>query len=339
VSFLTDCVVRKIDEMGVADAASFFGVSELRVRQWQTGSKDISLPAVERVFELPALADLVQNEKANWQSKDLALLLPWYKSTNPLTAFCLLALFDRTRMATMLNFGDAFIIHSRNVLVRQFLESGFPWSLWIDDDMIVPWGNATWFNNVTGFGLPEKFAGMHAINRLRSHNKSLVGALYFGRHRGGKPMYCEGCTIAGEEAFARSGPHLTVKPTRWVATGCLLVHRSVYLDIQAKFPELAPRHPREPWNFFTPSEHDLVRHVSAAMNRLEDPHKSAEDKVQEALTLLEAGRKHSRAASYLGQGEDVCFCVRAAQAGHQPFVDLGLLCGHHGSIVYGAKSL
>jgi hypothetical protein len=242
-------------------------------------------------------------------------------------------------MSVMLNFGDAFIIHSRNTLATQFLESGFDWSLWIDDDMVLPWGNATWFNSVTGFNFPEQFAGLHAINRLKKHNKTVVGGLYFGRHVGGKPMYCEGIANQSEEAFARSGPHDTVKPTRWIATGCLLVHRSVYEDIQAKFPELAPRGGDEAWNFFTPSEHDLVQAAAAAKGVLEDDRKDPLVRVAEALALLERGKKQSRASNYLGQGEDVTFCIRAAQAGHQPFIDMGLVLGHLGTYCFGPKSL
>ena len=38
-------------------------------------------------------------------------------------------------------------------------------------------------------------------------------------------------------------------------------------------------------------------------------------------------------------GEDVTFCIRAAAAGHQPHVDLGLICGHQGSKIYGQPSM
>jgi len=130
-----------------------------------------------------------------------------------------------------------------------------------------------------------------------------------------------------------------VKPTRWIATGCLLVHRSVYEDIQAKFPELAPRGGDEAWNFFTPSEHDLVQAAAAAKGVLEDDRKDPLVRVAEALALLERGKKQSRASNYLGQGEDVTFCIRAAQAGHQPFIDMGLVLGHLGTYCFGPKSL
>jgi hypothetical protein len=41
--------------------------------------------------------------------------------------------------------------------------------------------------------------------------------------------------------------------------------------------------------------------------------------------------------SQLGMGEDVQFCIRAAQAGHQPHVDLGVMCGHLGSMSFPFK--
>jgi hypothetical protein len=37
----------------------------------------------------------------------------------------------------------------------------------------------------------------------------------------------------------------------------------------------------------------------------------------------------------LGSGEDVSFCLRAAAAGHQPHVDMGLVCGHIGYQCFG----
>jgi len=96
--------------------------------------------------------------------------LPWQKHCNPLTAFCLAGLLDRRRTTTCMNFGDAFVAHSRNTCVDLFLASSCEWSFWMDDDMLIPFGNAKWFNAYAGYPLNEKFSGLHAIDRLLAAN-------------------------------------------------------------------------------------------------------------------------------------------------------------------------
>jgi hypothetical protein len=158
--------------------------------------------------------------------KRVMLVLPWGKHTNPISAYAVAQLQDRRRVTTALNWGDAFVAHSRNSCADLFLASDKEWMLTIDDDMIVPFGNAEWYNAHTRFNFSEKFAGLNALDRLLSHGKTLVGALYFGRYPG----------------------------------------------------------------------------------------------------------------SSLGMGEDVQFCIRAQEAGHQPHVDMGLIAGHIGHCVFGPKN-
>lgn len=256
----------------------------------------------------------------------VVLALPWYKSASPITAFSVMGLVDRARTMLLLNFGDAFVAHTRNTVADLFLETDVEWMLTIDDDMVVPFGNSAWFNAFTRFNLPEKFAGVNAMDRLLSHGKTLVGGLYFGRHPFGPPMYAEGCNDAAEAARARMAPQDAVKPTRWVGTGCMLVHRSVFLDIEKMFPRLA-RKGKRGGQWFTSTEHDLVAAVDDAKRAL-----AAGDN-RRALQLLDEA-SHSKNSS-LGMGEDVAFCLRAKQAGHQPYVDFGLVCGHLGDRIYG----
>src|SRR5262245_1461716 len=110
------------------------------------------------------------------EGRSVLVALPWYKSASPLTTFSLLAMADRSRMAFSLGFGDAFIAHSRNKLATQFVNSKLEWMLMVDDDMVLPFGDAAWFNGTTQFKLADKFASMHTLNRLLSHGKTLVGA-------------------------------------------------------------------------------------------------------------------------------------------------------------------
>jgi hypothetical protein len=263
-------------------------------------------------------------------SKSIAVLLPFYKAVHPQTAFCITALFDHSRMKMFMNYGDAFVAHARNELARRFLNSECEWSMWFDDDVVMPIGNASWYNRTTNFGFMDKFAGLHTIDRLMSHGKTIVGGLYFGRTPTGKPMYAEGMANRVEEIAARRGPQDVVKPTKWVATGCLLVHRSVYEDISKRWPHLDDQ-------WFSSSEHDVISAVDEALKILHTgpANFATEAQIKSAIEVLGHGRNLSSKYSRTGCGEDVQFCQRALQVGHQPHVDLGLVCGHVGSACYG----
>lgn len=262
------------------------------------------------------------------------LALPWYKSANPITAFCVASLMDRRRTTTCMNFGDAFVSHSRNSCAELFLASKCDWMLMIDDDMLIPFGNARWFNAYAGADLPEQFAGLNALDRLLSHGKTLVGGLYFGRHSTGAAMYSEGACVPKEGEFARKAPIDMIKPTRWVATGCLLVHRQVFLDIEKRFPRLARNRDGKRGHWFTSSEHAAIEAIDKCREMLSEGPMTGEKAVK-ALTMMERASHDARHRSSLGMGEDVQFCIRATEAGHQPYVDLGLVCGHIGQAVYG----
>lgn len=268
-----------------------------------------------------------------FEGKKVCIVAPWYKTSEPRTAFSIMALLDRTKTAIMLDFGDAFIAHSRNKLADNFLKTKLEWMLTIDDDMVVPFGNPSIYRSFTGFTSPDRFAGFNSIDRLLSHGKTLVGALYFGRWKNGKPVYAEGSENKNEDEFVRRGPHDICKPTRWVGTGCMLIHRTVFTAIESKFPHLARKPDGTGGNWFTSSEHDLTNSVAEAVRKLE------QGDIDGALESLRTGQKRSRQFSGLGVGEDVVFCHRAAQAGHQPNVDLGLLCGHTGSYCYGPAKI
>jgi hypothetical protein len=276
-------------------------------------------------------------QTVNLSSKKVMLTMPWMKQTNPMTAFSVMGLFDRRRTGRLLNFGDAFVAHTRNTCADLFLASDMEWMLTIDDDMIVPFGDARWLRAHVGFDIPDPFAGFNAMDRLLSHGKSLVGGLYFGRSRHGKPMYSEGASVPQEAEYARKAPMDVVKPTRWIGTGCLLIHRSVYEDIEKKFPRLARKPDGKGGQWFSSSEHSVMEGVEDLRRLLSNGAHSAEKSYQ-AQAMVEKLAAEARTKSSLGMGEDVQLSIRAKEAGHQPYVDMGLLCGHVGSCVYGPKN-
>jgi len=328
MSFLQKLVLDKVRGFPThREAADFFNEPMEEIEGWETGAP-IPISAAEKVFDV---GSLVLDSKLQ-EGRRVAILLPWYKSTNPVTAFSVMSLLDRTKMSVMLNFGDAFIAHTRNTLAECFLKSPAEWAVTIDDDMVLPCGKAEWFNSFTRFNLPEKFSGRNAVTRLLSHGKTLVGALYFGRWAHGKPVYAEGMSDKAEEAWARREPQDICKPTKWVGTGCMLIHRSVLLDIEREFPNLARNPQGSKGQWFTSSEHDLREATTEALAILGDAAVSEDVRIRSAQVLIQGAQKR---APSLGVGEDVIFCRRALQAGHQPYVDCGLICGHMGNHIYG----
>ena len=262
------------------------------------------------------------------------IVCPWLKFVSPITSFCMTQLADKRRTSMALNFGDAFVAHSRNSCADAFLKSTLEWALWIDDDMVVPFGNSKWYRAYTGWeNYPDPFAGFNAIDRLMSHGKSVVGAVYFGKHPTGHPVYNEGGR-PDEAAYVRKGPRDLVKPTKWVGTGCLLTHRSVFEDIEKKFPLLARGPDGKGGQYFTSSEHSIMEGVRRTRDMLSNGPMNGE-KCLKAYEMLEGLALEAKNKSSLGMGEDVQFCLRAGEAGHQPHVDLGLICGHIGTTVYG----
>lgn len=341
-SYLQSLVINKCKELGAEKAAEFFEVSVGLVRQWINGSKTPSLASVEKVFSVPE----GKPEDAAWEGKEVFIAAPFYKSTNPATLTCLLGVWDRAKFGFRPRFGDAFIVHARNQLATDFLESKMPYCWWIDDDMIVPMGNASFFNLITDSTLPDKFAGIHTPNRLRASGKSLVGATYFGRNAYGKGVYAEAmaATPAGREENMRvhAGPVDEVRPTDWIGTGCLWHTRQVLLDIQAKFPHLAPQHPTEQFHFFTNTADSLINSMSeikakanaAVLEIQTGTAAKASELIGDMLRQIDAAEKDALIHNRLQQGEDQLFCHRAKQAGHQPHIDLGIVCGHVGNSVW-----
>jgi len=271
--------------------------------------------------------------------KKVMISCPWYREVAPQTAFSFAQLRDRRRTSTVLNFGDAFIAHCRNHIADIFLKSDCEYLLTVDSDMLIPFGNSVWYRAHTGWNIPEPFASFNTLDRLMSHGKTLVGALYFGRQSpDSKPVFNEALaneTVAKE--IRENCPRDEIRQTAWVGTGAMLISRKVFEDIEKKFPLLA-RKPalngeKSGGNWFTSSEHELMEDVRLTHEMLSGGAMTGE-KCLKAYAMLDAALTKARNVSGLGVGEDVIFCRRAAQSGHPAFVDLGLRVGHIGSRVF-----
>lgn len=231
-------------------------------------------------------------KKAAWQGRDVCLCIPTYKPIPGETMFSFMALAMKYKMGMRLEHRgrDSMISRSRNHLAKRFLNSGASWSIWLDSDMVFPFGNAGAFVTLTNMrNLPENLAGCHTVERLISRGKTVVGGCYWDRNGSGKLI------AGGGGALLTPIPSDRLHPIGFVGTGCLAVHRQVYLDIAAKFPEtMSPDSMGNECGFFTP--------------------------IQTAARML---------------GEDESFAKRATDSGHPSYLDLGLILGHIGETIHG----
>jgi len=176
-------------------------------------------------------------------------------STHTKTVFCLMALQAlHTKKVSFIPCENNPIGRSRNIIATQFLARPEKpaWLLFIDNDMVVPFGSGPWADEIWKKlgGVPNEFAKMDICSRLASHGKQLVGALYVGRGPTGVAQFAEAYENQSINRIAHSGPKDELKPTKWVATGAMLIHRDVFLKIAEKFPDLRPLHPDDPYRFF-----------------------------------------------------------------------------------------
>lgn len=339
---LEGLVIYRCQELGDELAAKYFNVSVPLIRQWVNGSKTPSLAAVEKVFNVPEGV----SEDPAWAGKEVFIGLPMYKTTNPVTLLDILSIFDRSKFGVLMDYGDAFVIRTREQIAHRFLETGKDEIIWIDDDMVIPCGNAAWYKKHTLIPLPDKYAGVHAVNRLRSHGKTMVGGLYFGRHPFGRAMYYEAIIDSPEGAiendFAHEGPKDILRPVKWCGTGCLWHTRQVLVDIRDMFPNLAPQFPNEPFHFFTNasdgvmSRFDVIQQLVAEATKATEADNRGEATrlLLETQRLIVEGKNDNQRTAHLMQGEDQTFGHRARKAGHPSFVDFSVVCGHIGTAVY-----
>ena len=193
--------------------------------------------------------------------RNICLLFPIYKSVDPATFMTVLAFWDKTTMRAELSPGDAMIARSRNRLAKRFLQTDCEWSLWLDDDLVFPCGSAGLYRYLTGGvdpfakkpvnghwsnSIDDKFLNYSTPDRLISHGKSLVAGTYFDRW--GRDTI----TAVYSTGPRNSIPSDSLHPVDFAGTGCMLVHRKVYEDIAAKFPDIWPE--KGECQFFTPIE-------------------------------------------------------------------------------------
>lgn len=231
-------------------------------------------------------------KKAAWPGRDVCLCLPTYGEVAEEHHFIMLALIARYRMAVRIEHrgNDSMIARSRNQLAKRFLKTDATWSMWFDSDNIFPMGNSGAYMTLTNMRtLPETFSGCHTIERLISHGKTMVGGCYWDRRGTGRLI------AGGSQPIVSPIPSNNLAAVDFVGTGCLAIHRKVFEDVAAKFPDaMDEKAPGNETGFFT--------------------------------QIMMGGRM---------AGEDESFAWRAKEAGHPSYLDLGIICGHVGRTIHG----
>jgi hypothetical protein len=154
---------------------------------------------------------------------------------------------------------DTMITRSRNMLAKRFLDSGLTWSLWMDADIAAPINKPDWYRWLTrSETIPDESCRFDFLERLMNHGKAMVGGVYAARQWHGRlviqpeihPRSHEDTLLCNE---IRRGTARGLRDVDWIAFGCALVHRDVFLEVGKRFPDLAPQSEFAPWRFFQPT--------------------------------------------------------------------------------------
>lgn len=304
---LAELVRDKIRLLGVQAASEYFHVSTGTISNWLNGKTSPSIEAVELVLPdakiAPDQTTDIEPKVTMWEGRKVAILMPSYRSFNPDTHWTLMANYARygAEKIALIPPQKGTVIHeARNKLIDKVMKTDATSFIMVDDDMVLPFGEEKYFNNLYGANIGPK-AGVNAISRIMSHPTEcgIVGALYFGRHAAGKAQCEIGFRSSQESQKLRLGKYQSLVPTIWVGTGFIRIERWVIEKMKAaidagQFQDCAPRALDKWYGYFQPLS--------------------------------------------VGVGEDVSFGTRAQSLGIASYVDAGLVALHAGTALYGPNN-
>ena len=191
-----------------------------------------------------------------WDKPKMIVAMPTTgHGTKTKTIFCLMALQARHgKKIAFLPCENNPIGRARNIIATQFLaHPGKPdWLLFIDNDMLVPFGSEEWAKMIWAKAGGAGFiaSDMDICSRLVSHNKPLIGGLYVGKGAANYGLFSEAYSNLSINRNIHAAPVNKIIPCSWVATGAMLINRSVFVEIAKSHPELCPRHADDVFRFF-----------------------------------------------------------------------------------------
>ncbi len=316
-------MLRKLEQLGEKEFCETLGVTPQTIKTWLRANNPInpSFATAQKALNLWSKEAKEQEEtssesavvsyedgimnmsycppewdkkKAAWEGRDVCLCIPTYGEIPEASFVSFMGMVMYYRQALRLEHrgSDSMIARSRNQLAKRFLRTGATWSIWLDSDMIFPIGNTGMFNTQTGMNLPTQFGDIRVIERLISHGRTVVGGCYWDRRGSGRLI------AGGKDPILNPIPSNNLVAVNFVGTGCLAVHRDVYLAIAEKYPE-------------TYQDDGLGNETGFFMPMMTEAPESRM------------------------MGEDEAFQWRATQAGHPAYLDLAIACGHVGTAIHG----
>jgi hypothetical protein len=270
-------VLNFIHEMGgekSPEAQKFFDRTEQSLKRWFQSPSQIPMEALVKVLkhkpgvELELAAELEPHFAIHDNGKGIQSL-PNRTKMNCVVCTPILGQPTLPYMWVMLYLAkkyelgfdiqvDTVIHRSRNMLAKRFLESGATWSLWIDCDIAPPMANPEWFKWITmSETVTDEACRYDVLNKLMGSGKAMVGGVYASRRWMGqlviqpeiRPRSHEDKLLCND---LRKGTARGLLDVDWIGFGCALVHREVFLELQRRFPQLAPQAEHAPWRYFQP---------------------------------------------------------------------------------------
>jgi hypothetical protein len=263
---LKELVLNKIKGITREDAAFFFDVHANTIDGWKEGSK-IPCDAAQRVLdEIKEVAALPPKELPWKENSNMIIGMPIHREVEPYTMACLFHLLWRHGRKIGIDLEvQSDVVRARNRLATRFMKSPAEWLFMVDDDMVLPVGNDQLYYRMMGKGLEDisgAFAGFDIITRLLSHEKTLIGGLYYGKSVNDVAQYAEAFHDEGENDMALTAPFDSVMPTKWVATGALLIHRTVFEAIEYNYPDVVTENDKIENGYFSPIRPGVGEDVS-----------------------------------------------------------------------------
>lgn len=173
----------------------------------------------------------------------VALCCPTDRDFPPAVFECFSVLLRNHQMPLILK-SETLLIRGRNIIVERFLSTKCEWSLWVDSDMLIPFGNAEWFKEKSKISnlRPEQY-GFDVLKRLLSHRQDFVGAVYAARTERSQMVIQPDLDPRGQADREladqiRKNQAYGLKDVAWLGFGCVLIHRRVFEAVSRTDPEI-----------------------------------------------------------------------------------------------------
>jgi len=253
-----------------------------------------------RVRNATSTADVFKAIIDGQWARRVVMLTPFNRPINPHAHFAMMA---HIRKSPWLGYDyepNTVIQRARNYLADRFLKTEAEWSWWVDQDTVSPFGHEGFFYATLGAD-KDKFKrgtfSMIAIEHLLSRNKTLIGGVYAQRKPNGK-------LVIQRDLHPREG--------------------SGDADIVKALRQLGARNEVLP-----------VRYIATGCALI---HRKVYEDIKLAHPEL-APQREGDPWDFFGHdvnvsGEDIWFCKLAKDAGHDSFLDCGLIAGHLGDFCY-----